>query len=115
MQYRFKQDGNILYVQVNGEVDMSMCDEWRDAIDKELDHLGLRNIIFDLTDVSFIDSSGLGVILGRYRKLLARSGKVAIIGANDRVYKILQLSGLGKIMEITPANKQGIHRAGGLG
>ncbi|MDD4571799.1 MAG: anti-sigma factor antagonist [Clostridia bacterium] len=114
MQYRFKKEGGILYVQTEGEIDMSMCDEWRDAIDNELGRSGLRNIVFDVTSVSFIDSSGLGVILGRYRKLLARGGKVAVKGANEQVYKILLLSGLAKIMEVSPACKQAVNRVGGI-
>ena len=57
MQYLFKKEGGTLSVQTKGEVDMSMCDAWRDAIDQELARTGLRNLIFDLTGVSFITVS----------------------------------------------------------
>jgi stage II sporulation protein AA (anti-sigma F factor antagonist) len=61
-----------------------------------------RNLTFDFSEVRFIDSSGLGVVLGRYKRVLTRGGKVRIVGANPQVYRILCLSGFGKLMEIEP-------------
>lgn len=105
--FRFCED--TLYAQISGEIDMEIAGEWRDALDFELTRNRAKNLAIDFSQVDFIDSSGLGVILGRYKKIERNCGKVIIHGVNDTVYKILVLSGFDKIMKIipqTPINKQ---------
>lgn len=79
---------------------MQIAPLWRDALDRELHDSFARNLCFDFSDVTFIDSSGLGVILGRYKKVAARGGRVRVSGANKQVYRILCLSGFSGLMEI---------------
>ena len=93
--YSFRFCEGTLYAQIVGEIDMEIAGEWRDALDFELTKTRARNLVF-------IDSSGLGVILGRYKKIERMCGKVIIHGANEMVYKILILSGFDKIMKIIP-------------
>lgn len=105
--FRFCED--TLYAQISGEIDMEIAGEWRDALDFELTRNRAKNLAIDFSQVDFIDSSGLGVILGRYKKIERNCGKVIIHGVNDTVYKILVLSGFDKIMKIIPQtsiNKQ---------
>lgn len=70
----------------------------REQADKILEHKNALNIIFDFKKVSFMDSSGIGVIMGRYKKVIFIGGKVAVVGVSDAVNRILTLSGLYKIM-----------------
>ena len=100
--YWFEKTDGVLYAFIAGEVDMMIADEWKDAIEQELHTTYARNLVFDFSQVYFIDSSGLGVILGRYKTVSSRGGKVVIQGANEQVYKILMLSGFGKLMEVIP-------------
>lgn len=100
MEYRFRFEQGTLYAFAKGELDMNMADAWRTAIDQELNETCARNLVFDFQHVTFIDSSGLGVILGRYRRLAAWGGKVYIRGANPQVYRILYLSGFHRVMEV---------------
>ena len=107
--YAFKFCEGTLYAQISGEIDMEIAVEWRDALDFEITKTRARNLVFDFSGVTFIDSSGLGVILGRYKKIERMCGKVIIHGANEMVYKILVLSGFDKIIKIipqVPLNKQ---------
>jgi stage II sporulation protein AA (anti-sigma F factor antagonist) len=107
--FSFKYSEGTLYAQIFGEIDMEIAAEWRNALDFELTKTRARNLIFDFSKVTFIDSSGLGVILGRYKKIERLCGNVIIHGANETVYKILVLSGFDKIMKIipqVPMNKQ---------
>jgi len=69
-------------------------------------------LVFDLSQLDFIDSSGLGVILGRHRELMAIGGKVEIRGAKDSVYKLLQLSGITRIIEVNKAEGAGKYERG---
>jgi stage II sporulation protein AA (anti-sigma F factor antagonist) len=102
MSFCFEIHNNTVWAAIDGEVDMNVAARWREALDKELAASMARNLTFDFSEVRFIDSSGLGVVLGRYKRVLTRGGKVRIVGANPQVYRILCLSGFGKLMEIEP-------------
>ena len=60
----------------------------------------VRNLIFDFSDTEFMDSSGIGIILGRYKKITCFHGKVYAIHVNMQIRKILHMSGLQKIIEV---------------
>ena len=60
----------------------------------------IKNIIFDFKNIRFMDSSGIGVIIGRYKKISSEGGKVSVVNVNDRVKKIFNLSGMNKIINI---------------
>lgn len=71
----------------------------REQADKLIEQKNIKKVIFDFSKVSFMDSSGIGVIMGRYKKLLhVGGGTLAVIGVSDRIDRILKLSGLYKIM-----------------
>ncbi len=108
MAVKLEKKGNTLQVTVQGDFDMKICARLKNEIDYILEREMIHQIIFDLTFVSFIDSSGLGVILGRYRKLAPTGGKVSLVGASNQVYRILELSGFTKVM---PVEKQTMREA----
>lgn len=100
MKLEFKSDKDKLYVKIDGELDLSVASSFRSDLDQALDIKQARHLILDFSQVDFIDSSGLGVILGRYKRLTEIGGTVQICGANEQIAKILELSGLSRIMEI---------------
>lgn len=100
MSFDFRVVENVIYAKIDGEVDMEVSGLWREALEQQLKTNFARNLVFDFTNVTFIDSSGLGVVLGRYKRVVSRGGKVKIIGANSQVYKILQLSGFLRLMDV---------------
>jgi stage II sporulation protein AA (anti-sigma F factor antagonist) len=87
-----------LFLRLDGELDMHTASTLRQAIDSEIDKRGIRTVILNLQGVQFVDSSGLGVILGRYKKLLPFGGKLKISNVPPHIYKIMELSGLPKII-----------------
>ena len=87
-----------LLLRLQGELDMQTADVLRQAIDREIDRRGIRTVIINLEQVQFIDSSGLGVILGRYKKLQPLGGKLKITNVPPHIYKIMELSGLPRII-----------------
>ncbi|TYO95592.1 STAS domain-containing protein [Desulfallas thermosapovorans] len=103
MNYTIKRENNYLIVSVIGEIDISLTDSLRDDVDQALEDYGVNQLIFDLTEVDFVDSAGLGVILGRYKRIAARGGKVYLAGAKPQVKKVLDLSGLPRLMETHPS------------
>lgn len=89
-----------LIVRVKGELDMHVAEEFRQQVDAALDTNGLKNILLSLEDVTFIDSSGLGVILGRYKRISAAGGKMLAAHLQPQVTKIFDLSGLLRIIKL---------------
>lgn len=91
-----------LQIYLEGELDMRNAHELKNLIDLDIEKKGIRTIILDLENLDFIDSSGLGVILGRYKKLLPLGGKIKIANVPPHIYRIMELSGLPKIIEFLP-------------
>lgn len=90
----------VLIVRVEGELDMHVTDEFRQAVDNAIDASGVKNVILSLKGVTFIDSSGLGVILGRYKRISAQGGKLHAANIQPQVKRIFELSGLKTIMAL---------------
>ncbi len=99
MEIRIESIGTTLVVKLSGEIDQSCAEEIRSDIDREITLRHVQNLILDFAAVDFMDSSGLGMIIGRYKQMKARGGKTMIIRAKPQVDKILSLSGLKKIIE----------------
>ncbi len=83
-----------LVARLNGELDHHIADSVREEIDRELERTGAVNVAFDFRHVTFMDSSGIGVVMGRYRKVTALGGRVAVFGASEAVKRIMRMSGL---------------------
>jgi stage II sporulation protein AA (anti-sigma F factor antagonist) len=90
----------VLIVRVQGELDMHVADEFRQIVDSNLETSGVKHILFNLEEVNFIDSSGLGVVLGRYKRISAAGGKVLVAHIQPQVMQIFELSGLLKIIKL---------------
>ncbi|MEG1310855.1 MAG: anti-sigma F factor antagonist [Romboutsia sp.] len=82
------------------ELDHHIANEVRDEIDEILISKSIKNIIFNFKNINFMDSSGIGVIIGRYKKISSEGGKVTVVNANDRIKKIFDLSGMNKIIGV---------------
>jgi stage II sporulation protein AA (anti-sigma F factor antagonist) len=86
--------------RIKGEIDLATADELREIIDERLKKDSYKAIILDLGGVSFIDSSGLGFILGRYKKITGQGGKMYIVRARPSVSRVLELSGIKKLITV---------------
>ncbi|MBU7007708.1 STAS domain-containing protein [Phosphitispora fastidiosa] len=86
-----------LILRVSGELDMLVADDFRRKTDALMENHCSRNLVLNLAGVNFIDSSGLGAILGRYKNITMGGGKVALVGAPPQVRRILELSGILRI------------------
>lgn len=100
MNVEISQLRDTLIVRVHGEMDLAMADQLRNEIDRQLDELPARNLIFELANVSFMDSSGLGVLLGRYKRISAGGGKIVLTRPQPQVRRIIDLAGISRIMGV---------------
>ncbi len=104
MQVNFFTKGlNCLVAKVSGELDHHVAVQVRTQTDSRLARGRARNLIFDFSDLNFMDSSGIGVVIGRYKLVKSSGGEVAIVCPNLSVNKILHMSGIPKIMGVYPS------------
>ncbi len=88
-----------LIVSLKGELDHHSAKEVKDMIEEVIKNSGVENLIFDLSGLSFMDSSGIGVVVGRYKLISSIGGRVAIIKGNRSIDRLLKMSGITKIID----------------
>lgn len=91
--------GTTLIAKIDGEIDHHTAAMLKSELDREINLHKVLNLVLDFDGVTFMDSSGIGVIAGRYKEIKARGGKVMIIRVKPQVDKILEISGLKTILE----------------
>jgi stage II sporulation protein AA (anti-sigma F factor antagonist) len=97
----------ILTVHLPAELDHHSADVISRETDRRVQREDIRGIVFDFRDTVFCDSSGIGMLMGRYKLMRALGGSVRGTGAGERVERILTLSGVLKIIPIESAKRQG--------
>lgn len=101
--------GPNLIVQVDGELDLETSPVFREKVESKLNQYEMiKHLILDLKKVNFIDSSGLGAILGRFKRLSQQGGRVSAVNVSPQVRRIFELSGLLKIMKIYGDRQQAL-------
>ncbi|MDF2538334.1 MAG: hypothetical protein K0S76_1355 [Herbinix sp.] len=88
-----------LVIRLNEELDHHNAIRIRDKADKLIERNHVKHVIFDFSGASFMDSAGIGVVMGRYKKVIFIGGKAAVANVNGTVDRIFRLSGLYKIIE----------------
>ena len=96
----FEKSGTVLTVHLPAELDHPASDEIRRDSDRIIGHNYIKNMIFDFSETVFMDSSGIGVIMGRYRHIFLLGGEVWAIHTSERMRQILNMSGVTKIIQI---------------
>ncbi len=100
MKVFFSTKDKTLIAKITGELDHHNAAEIREETDFKIINENIKTVIFDFTNLSFIDSSGVGVIIGRYKLISSLSGKLIIVSPSKTINKILELSGIMKIMKV---------------
>lgn len=95
-----KYNNGVLKIKLTGEIDHHSIRVVREEIDKEIFFYRAKTVIIELSGIDFMDSSGLGLILGRYTKVVELGGKLKILNPTDNILKILNLAGTEKIIPI---------------
>lgn len=98
MKYQIQE--NCLTIYLPKELDHHSAEEIRKESDQLIEKQHIKYVIFDFRNTGFMDSSGIGMIMGRYRALYLLGGEVCAVHTNERIRKILNMSGVTKIMQI---------------
>ena len=98
--YEIERQGTTLVVTLRGEIDHHSAVSVRGEIDAAICESGVDKTVLDLSNINFMDSSGLGLIMGRYALMQRLGGELTLKDPNERVVKIFELAGLGRIIKI---------------
>ena len=97
---KYQVEENCLTIFLPGELDHHNAEEIRKGADKLNEENHIKCVIFDFQETNFMDSSGIGVIMGRYKMVYLLGGEVWAVHANERMKKILTMSGVTKIIQM---------------
>ena len=98
-----------MIVRLSGELDQHYAESLRRDIDSRVAHRGIHKIVFDFSKVGFMDSSGIGVIMGRYRLMQSVGGSVNAFGVSERLDKLIEMSGIKRIISVCKSEEQALN------
>lgn len=96
--------GGSLWVRMVGELDEATADQFRTEVEAALDRTRAHDLHLELSRVTFIDSSGLGAIIGRYKRVRRAGGRVLLVNPAPAPLKVLEMAGLLRLMEVVQAD-----------
>ncbi len=94
MEISFEMIDDILICVLSGELDHHSSGQVRDNIDNTYDTFQAKHIILSFEGVAFMDSSGVGLIMGRYNKVRQQHGRIAVAGCSEHISRILDMAGI---------------------
>ncbi|MBR6523908.1 MAG: anti-sigma factor antagonist [Clostridia bacterium] len=100
MNYTILKRKDRLTVKIEGELDHHNCKTVRENVDIEIKSGAVKTLVFDFSGLSFMDSSGIGIIMGRFHLMSLYGGRVTIENAPEYVKKIIFMSGLKDLVDI---------------
>lgn len=99
-RYESRFDDGVLEFRLLGEIDHHSAVSVRTEMDEEICRLRPTKVVLELCGIEFMDSSGLGLIMGRYSLMQKLGGTLTLRNPNERIVKIFELAGLGRMIRI---------------
>ena len=106
MNSKFDENDNILYFEITEEIDHHTTEKIRRKMDYEITRVMPRKVIFNFSNVSFMDSAGIGLLIGRYKLIKLLGGNAEMTVTNKGVLKVLEMSGILKIIPLKEQEKK---------
>lgn len=100
MKVTYNEKDKLLYLQITEEIDHHSSEKIRTRADFEIQKYIPKKLTFDFENVNFMDSAGIGLILGRYKMISMFGGSMDITNVNPSVKKVLEMAGITKIIPI---------------
>ena len=99
-----KEDKNLIF-RLTEDIDQHTVEKVRRKMDNEIKGYIPRKVVFDFSNISFMDSAGIGMVLGRYKLAKMLNGNLEIINVNKSMKKIFDMSGVSRIIDIKEEDK----------
>ena len=100
-----KKDKRLIF-EIEEDIDECCVQNMRRRIDNEIQRYMPKEVIFDFSNVSFMDSAGIGLIIGRYKLINMIGGELKIANVNTQIQKIFEMSGLLRLIPVEKKNKK---------
>ena len=104
MNIKYEPNSKVLFLEITEEIDHHEVEKIRRKADDEITRYMPRKIILDFNNVTFMDSAGIGLILGRYKMIKMIGGDLEMVNVSSKLKKIFELSGVTKIIPINNNN-----------
>ncbi len=95
-----KSTGEVLTVYLSGEIDHHSAKGMREEIDRSIEYSMPSLLILDFSEVTFMDSSGIGLVMGRYKNLQRTGASLNIVNLSENIYKIMKLAGIERLASL---------------
>lgn len=102
----FQVIDHCLMIRMPSEVDHHLSQYLCKKADAFLTQQEVKNVVFDFEDTQFMDSSGVGIIMGRYRKVHCLGGRIYVIHAGEQIRRIIRVSGMTEYVNIIEEKKE---------
>lgn len=112
LRIHLEQHRHALVVRLAGELDHHSSEEVKAKMEKAIQRGNVSHVILSLKELTFMDSSGIGVILGRYKLIAGRGGRMIVCDVSPAVYRLFELSGIFKIISIEQNERDALSRLG---
>jgi len=101
---QFKEERHILWGIIAGEIDTYTAVHLREELDSVSITKGLQ-IVLDLSEVAYMDSTGLGVFVAFYKRTVKEQAHVKLVGLSSRLFRLFEITGLSELIDIESAKK----------
>ena len=98
MNIKSRVYNNTIYIMLIGELDEYSATYTRNTLDHLFDISNFNQVIIDLSELEFMDSTGIGVLIGRYKRMKSSNIPIYICNPNNHIEKIFKMTGLYEIM-----------------
>lgn len=98
LQIEMEHHRKALIVRLKGELDHHTAETVKSQLETAIAKGDIYHIVLSLKELSFMDSSGIGVIIGRYKQITSKGGKMVVCDVNAAVYRLFEMSGMFKIL-----------------
>ncbi|AST92321.1 MULTISPECIES: anti-sigma F factor antagonist [Sutcliffiella] len=103
---------NVLCIRLAGELDHHTAEELRERATEVIENHSITDIVLNLEQLAFMDSSGLGVILGRYKQIKSIGGEMVVCSISPAVKRLFEMSGLFKIIRLEESELNALQKLG---
>ncbi len=97
---QMEQKDGALWAHLNGDIDHHNARRMREEIDMETEQLCPKELWLDFRGVTFMDSSGIGLVMGRYKLMQSLGGELRVTGMSAHIKRVMVLAGLDKLAVI---------------
>jgi stage II sporulation protein AA (anti-sigma F factor antagonist) len=108
MRLTFTRGAAWIVARMSGELDLSSAAGFRERVDLELRRAGVPNLILSLRGLEFVDSTGLGSLLGRHRQVTSSGGRLILTDIPPKVMSMIEMAGLASVLSIARTQEEAL-------